>query len=82
MKYEYQMVQIPQAIVVKEKEYQGREAAHYLEELANRFAEKDWEFWRVDTIGVLIKPGCLAGLFGKAIEEQHYYVVTFRRPKE
>jgi hypothetical protein len=81
MRYEYHMVQIPRAIVVKEKEYQGKEAAYYLQDIANKFAEENWEFWRVDTIGVFIKPGCLAGLFGRAIEEQRYYVVTFRRPK-
>ncbi len=82
MLYEYQMVQIPPTIEVKKKEYTGREAAQYLEDLANRFAAKDWEFWRVDTIGVYTSPGCLGNLFGKKVDYIQYYVVTFRRSKK
>jgi hypothetical protein len=81
MVYEYQMVQIPPTIEVTKKEHAGRIAAQYLEDLANKFTEKEYEFWRVDVIGVRTRPGCLAGLFGKSVEEILYYVVTFRRPK-
>ena len=77
MAYEYQMVQVPPTIEITDKTKMHRAAAQFLEDLANRFAEKNSEFWRVDTIGILTRPGCLGGLFGKKIEEIPYYVVTF-----
>jgi hypothetical protein len=77
--YKYKMVQIPPTIVVKGREYQGQEAAHYLESLVNEMAAQGWEFYRVDTIGVLTKPGCLGQLFGAREIMREYYVVTFRR---
>lgn len=62
MKYEYKMVQVPPTIEVKAKEQKGNEAAIYLESLSNSFAEKGWEFWRIDSIGAATSPGCLGGL--------------------
>jgi hypothetical protein len=81
MTYEYKMVQIPPTIVVKQKEFIGNEAAYYLQTLANEHAAQGWEFCRVDTIGVVVQPGCLASLFGARRTLTEYYVVTFRRPK-
>ena len=80
--YEYMMVQIPPAIVVKQKEHVGNEAAYYLQSLANEKAGQGWEFYRVDTVGVVIQPGCMASLFGAQRTVTEYYVVTFRRPKQ
>lgn len=79
MPYEYKMVQIPPNIVVKSKDWVGQEAAYYLQDLANEYALQGWEFFRVDTLGVVREPGCLASLFGKNAEFFQYYVVTFRR---
>lgn len=79
MAYEYRMIQVPPTIVVKEKEYRGQEAAYYLQSIVNEQAAQGWEFYRVDTIGVASKPGCLAGLFGVKEALREYYVVTFRR---
>ena len=81
MTYQYKMVQVPQVIEVKSKEYHGGEAAAYLEQIVNRHAKQGWEFYRVDTIGELIEPGCFASLFGKKAEVFQYYVVTFRKEK-
>lgn len=82
MKYEYKMVQIPPTIEIKAKEEKGNEAAVYLETLANKFAEERWEFWRVDTVGISTKPGCLGGLTGAKGETLQYFVVTFKRSIE
>jgi len=82
MKYEYKMIQVPPTIEVKAKEHKGNEAAFYLESLANQYTEQGWEFWRVDTIGVITSPGCLAGLLGKKAELIEYFIVTFRRAKD
>lgn len=78
MAYKYKMVQVPPAISVKQKEHQGTEAAAYMESVVNQMAEQGWEFYRVDSIGVELKPGCLAGLLGQKIIERVYYVITFR----
>ena len=77
--YEYSMLQIPPNITVAKKGYAGNEAAGYLQEVVNGMSREGWEFFRVDSIGVQVKPGCLAALFGSKVEETSYYVVTFRR---
>lgn len=81
MDYEYKMVQVPPTIVVKQKEVVGNEAAFYLQSIANQYAVDKWEFYRVDTIGVVVQPGCLATLFGAKQTLAEYYVVSFRRLK-
>lgn len=81
MAYEYKMIQVPPSIVVKEREHRGQEAAHYLESIVNEQAATGWEFYRVDSIGVVTKPGCLGGLLGAKEALREFYVVTFRRQK-
>jgi hypothetical protein len=49
--------------------------------VVNEKAKTGWEFYRVDTIGVATKPGCLDGLLGKKEELTNFYVVTFRQPQ-
>lgn len=81
MAWEYKMVQIPPTIVIKEKGAKGNEAALYLQNLVNEMAGlAGWEFYRVDEVGVITRPGCLAALFGAKEAVFHYYVVTFRKP--
>jgi hypothetical protein len=78
-KYEYHMVQMPPNISVAKKGYAGNEAAGYLQEVVSGMSREGWEFFRIDSIGVQVKPGCLAALFGSKVEERLYYVATFRR---
>lgn len=86
MAYQYRMVQTPRSISVTGAE-EGNEAARYLESLVNGQVQEGWEFFRVDSIGVEVRPGCLAGLLhtltqgilGSGITHDTYYVVTFRR---
>ncbi len=80
MTYQYKMQQVPPAIVVKQKEYKGNEAAYYLQSIANEQAAQGWEFYRVDTVGVVTNPGCLAALLGAKQTHIEYYVITFRKP--
>ena len=77
-RWEYHMVQIPPTIQVARVSH--NDAAHYLEEVVNRFARDGWEFYRVDEIGVTEAPGCLSILSGGQPQRRSYYVVTFRRP--
>ena len=81
MAYEYKMVQVPPTIEVKAKDWRGNEAAYYLQSIANEQAAQGWEFYRVDTVGVVTRPGCLGALLGAKQTLIEYYVVTFRRPK-
>ena len=78
--YEYFMVQIPPNIQVKQSS--GQDAAAYLQGAVNNYASQGWEFYRVDTIGVVVSPGCLGALLGGQQSSVQYYVMTFRRPKQ
>src|SRR4051812_29989596 len=55
--YIYKMVQVPPTIVIREQ--RGSEAAAYLEGVVNTHASNGWEFYRIDSIGVRVPPGCL-----------------------
>jgi methylphosphotriester-DNA--protein-cysteine methyltransferase len=79
MKYNYRMVQLSRNIKIKASEEKGDEAAVYLQTIVNDHAKQGWEFYRVDTIGVITEPGC-SSLFGKKEEMLLYYVATFRAP--
>ncbi|WP_250625923.1 hypothetical protein [Pinirhizobacter soli] len=65
--YEYHMVQVPPNISVSNKQ-QGNEAATYLQNVVNHYAQNGWEFFRIDQIGVQVRPGCLAALSGTKTE--------------
>ncbi|MEM5368965.1 DUF4177 domain-containing protein [Paraburkholderia azotifigens] len=80
MAFEYKMVQVPPNIAVRAREHRGNEAAAYLEGVVNEHARDGWEFYRVDSIGVNVQPGCFDALFGRKAQSATYYVVTFRRP--
>ena len=79
--YMYKMVQIPTNIAVEMKAHKGNEAAAYLQEVVNRYANKGWEFYRVDSIGVQLQPGCFEVLSGKKVQNDIYHVITFRKEK-
>ena len=78
-RYEYKMVQVPPGISVQSKDHRGNEAAAYLQTIVDSHAQDGWEFYRVDEIGVTVKPDCIAGLFGQTDSYSLYYVVSFRR---
>jgi hypothetical protein len=79
MEYQYKMIQLPRNIAVKAKEKRGQEAAIYLQGVADEQAQQGWEFYRIDTFGVVTQPGCLAALFGAKETYINYYVATFRK---
>ena len=81
MAYRYEMVQLPPNIQISASGQKGNEAAVYLQNVVNEKAKTGWEFYRVDSIGVATKPGCLDGLMGKKEELTNFYVVTFRQPQ-
>ncbi|MDR6918951.1 hypothetical protein J2X66_005856 [Pseudomonas sp. 3296] len=80
--YIYKMVQVPPNIEVRAKEHRGNEAAVYLQNVVNTHAQGGWAFYRIDTIGVSVKPGYFAALQGKKNELNNYYVISLRKPND
>jgi hypothetical protein len=78
--YEFKMVQLPQTYVLKQDT--GKEIAAHLEKLAKDMGVDGWEFFRVDSVGVQVQPGCLGALSGIKQSQSYYNVVTFRRAKQ
>ena len=65
--YTYEMFQASPNIEVKAKEHWGNEAAAYQQHVVNAHAKDGREFYRIDTIGVSVKPGCFDALLGKGV---------------
>lgn len=88
-RYEYKMVQIPPNVMIAAKSLFGRQkvdpkeaAALYLQSAVAEHATGGWEFMRVDQLGVVESPGCLASLFGQTEATSYYSVITFRRASD
>lgn len=79
--YEYHMIQVPPTISVKAGQ-SGGAAAVYLQAIVDEFAVDGWEFYRIETIGILEKLGCgcLAFILRMRPSVRNLYVVVFRRP--
>ena len=75
----YKMVQMPPNIQIDEGTSTEGKAAAYLQEMVNLYSAQGWEFYRVDEIGIHIRPGCLGAFLGQRSERIGYYVVTFRK---
>ena len=80
-RYEYYMVQIPSNFAVQEGQAQGHEIAAYVQEWANKLAAQGWEFYRIDSMGMTVAPGCLTALLGGGHQYTQYAIMTFRRRK-
>ena len=79
MVYQYKMVQVPPTVALASSKERGNEAAIYLARVVNQHSKVGWEFYRVDSIGVQVPPGCLAGLAGAKPTTAVHYVITFRK---
>jgi hypothetical protein len=82
--YEYFMVQIPPTIHVEGRTNDA--AARYLADVVGRHATQGWEFYSIETIGIVENMGCgclafVFTLFGwKTSDQREVYVIVFRRP--
>ena len=77
--YVYRMVQIPPNVEIKSEGDRGHAAELYLNKLTAQMGYEGWDFYRIDTIGVVERPGCLGGLLQFQPIVTQYYVVTFRK---
>ena len=75
---DYRMVQIPRTFRVQG---QDNEAAMFLQNLVNEHSKAGWDFYRIDEVGVVSSPGCIAALLGVRESVIPYYIVTFKRNK-
>ncbi len=66
--FTYKMVQVPPTIQIPESESARGKAAAYLEGIVNEYADKGWEFYRVDEIGIRRMPGLFDGFPGPTAE--------------
>jgi hypothetical protein len=80
--FAYKMVQVPQTLGAESLDPNQQLAAKYLERVINKFAAEGWEFYRVDSIGIVVPPGCLGAFFGAQVKHQAFHVITFRQPRD
>lgn len=78
--YEYKMVQIPRDLSTKLGQGDGL-AAKMLQDIVDANAVDGWEFYRIDNLTILEKPGCLGSLMGQKDVFSSVGVVSFRREK-
>lgn len=80
--FEYFMTQVPPNINVAAGQTQGA-AAGYLQQIVDQHAHRGWEFYSVESFGILENQGCgcLGALLGMRPQLHTTYVVVFRRPK-
>ena len=78
--YEYKMVQIPRDLAVKIGKAEGA-AAQYMQQTIDAYVAEGWEFYRVDSLTITEKPGCLGGLFGQKEVYHSVGVISFRKSK-
>ncbi len=78
--YEYKMIQIPRTLQVTAKT-QDTALASLMQDLVNQHAVDGWEFYRVDSLSVMVPAGCLTALFGARETYTQYSVVCFRKPR-
>lgn len=77
---QYKYLTVPFAGVTKEKDKnKGDTLAKQLHKTIAHYAERGWEFYRVDALTIVIKNGCVASLTGNPFSSQVFDVVTFRR---
>jgi len=78
--FEYYMVQIPPNIGVRMGRTQDA-AASYLEDVVGQYVVEGWEFYSIETIGIIEHPGCgcLAALVGIKTTVTPVYVIVLRR---
>lgn len=57
----------------------GRTLASQLNKLLEEYSSKGWQFLRIDTVRVHVKPSCLGALFGQSSEAVEYDIVIFQR---
>jgi hypothetical protein len=57
----------------------AQKVSEQLRDLINPMAKQGWEFYRIDKVDIMVKPGCWASLFGAKASFLAFDQVIFRR---
>ena len=79
MPYNYKTYQLPQTISASAKD-KDTAVADMVARVINDHNKDGWEYYRADSFGVAVAPGCIGSLFGAKHEYINYSVLVFRRP--
>ena len=77
---EYTYRVLPLSIATNAVGDEAQLAADRVGRLVAEMAAEGWDFYRVETVGVLVRPGCLGPLLGQTSAEKTCYLAVFRRP--
>lgn len=80
--YDYKMVQVPKDLAAKIGDVEKGAGAAYMQQVIDANTGYGWEFYRVDTLSITEKPGCLASLFGQKKTFFSLNIICFRRLKD
>ena len=79
--FEYKMIQVPKDLSAGIGAVQQGAAQQYMQKLIDDAAAQGWEFYRIDSLTVTEKPGCLQALMGQKETFHSLNIVCFRREK-
>jgi len=83
--YTYKVVAIPRDVEMMRGvsgPTPAERVAGYVEQVINQQAQEGWEFYRMDTVNITEKPGCLGQLLGQKEATFAYNLLIFRKPGE
>jgi hypothetical protein len=83
--WDYKVVALPRDVLVMKKVFGGPDPgetiAGYVERLIGDKATQGWEFYRIDTVNIVERPGCLGALIGQKETLTAYNLLTFRKAR-
>lgn len=81
VQYEYKMVQVPRDLAARIGDVDKGAGAVYMQKAVDEGVAGGWEFYRVDTLTITEKPGCLQSLLGQKEVLHALNIICFRREK-
>jgi hypothetical protein len=78
--YDYRVV--PLSITTDSVGSEAHVAAERVRRVVAQMAAEGWDFYRIDTVGVEVRPGCLGAILGQTSAERSCSLAIFRRPSD
>jgi hypothetical protein len=76
--YDYRVV--PLSITTESVGSEAHVAAERVGRVVAQMAAEGWDFYRIDAVGVEVRPGCLGAILGQTSAERSCSLAIFRRP--
>ncbi|MBI2861646.1 MAG: hypothetical protein HYX89_02380 [Chloroflexi bacterium] len=77
-RYEYRVVPFIGDVVGRDKKTAEKVAAQLNQVISSNIGN-GWEFFRIDQVQILVRPGCLGGPFGAQSSTAGLDMIPFRR---